>query len=133
MLRSAGGHTTLCRGSSSLHGDSLRVALWLPPGVRAEDELLEAVIAESIDETKQAEVTAVFERTEHRRPRGPHWYLSLIGVEALHRNKGCGSALLQHRLLQCDREHLPAYLWSSNPRNSSFYQQHDFESSTRSK
>jgi GNAT superfamily N-acetyltransferase len=85
------------------------------------------VIAESIVEEKQAEVAAVFVRTEDYRPAEPHWYLSLIGVEALHRNKGRGAALLEHRLRQCDREHLPAYLWSSNPLNTSLYQRHGFE------
>jgi len=60
-------------------------------------------------------------------PGEPYWYLSLIGVEALHRNKGCGAALLQHRLRQCDREHHPAYLWSSNPLNISLYERHGFK------
>src|ERR1700674_2747414 len=68
-----------------------------------------------------------FTRTELYRPTEPHWYLSLIGVEALHRNKGCGAALLQHCLRQCDREHLPAYLWSSSPLNTSLYERHGFE------
>jgi ribosomal protein S18 acetylase RimI-like enzyme len=85
------------------------------------------VIAESIVEEKQAEVAAVFEQTEHYRPAKPHWYLSLIGVEALYRNKGRGAALLEHRLRQCDRQHLPAYLWSSNPLNISLYHRHGFE------
>jgi|SRR5215471_11070940 len=107
--------------------DGLGVALWLPPDVHGDDGPLEAVIAGSIIEEKQAEVAAIFERTEHYRPREPHWYLSLIGVEALHRNKGCGAALLQHRLRQCDREHLPAYLWSSNPLNISLYERHGFK------
>jgi hypothetical protein len=39
----------------------------------------------------------------------------------LHRNKGCGATLLQHGLRQCDREHRPAYLWSSNSLNTSLY------------
>jgi hypothetical protein len=39
---------------------------------------LEVVIAESIAGERQAEVAAVFERTEHYRPTEPHWYLSLI-------------------------------------------------------
>jgi hypothetical protein len=34
---------------------------------------------------------------------------------------------LQHRLDQCDREHLPAYLWSSNPLNTSLYERHGFD------
>lgn len=107
--------------------DGLGVALWLPPGVHGDDEPLEAVIAGSMVGEKQAEVAAVFEQTEHYRPTEPHWYLSLIGVEALHRNKGCGAALLQHRLHECDRARLPAYLWSSNPLNISFYERHGFE------
>jgi GNAT superfamily N-acetyltransferase len=107
--------------------DGLGIALWLSPGVHGDDGPLEAVIAESMVGERQAEVAAVFERTEHYRPSEPHWYLSLIGVEALHRNKGCGAALLQHQLRQCDREHLPAYLWSSNPLNTSLYERHGFE------
>ena len=107
--------------------DGLGVALWLRPAVAGDDESLEAVIAESIVKEKQADVGAVFERTERYRPTEPHWYLSLIGVEVLHRNKGCGAALLEHGLRQCDREHRPAYLWSSNPQNTSLYQRHGFE------
>jgi GNAT superfamily N-acetyltransferase len=103
------------------------IALWLPPDVHGEDGPLEAAIAESIVGEKQTEVAAIFERTEHYRPTEPHWYLSLIGVEALHRNNGCGAALLQHRLRQCDREHLAAYLWSSNPLNVPLYERHGFE------
>ena len=114
-------------GAAQRTNDGLGVALWLPPGVHGDDEPLEAVIAESIIQKKQAEVGTVFEQTEHYRPAEAHWYLSLIGVEALHRNKGRGAALLEHRLRQCDREHLPAYLWSSNSLNTSLYQRHGFE------
>jgi GNAT superfamily N-acetyltransferase len=113
-------------GAAQRTNDGLGVALWLPPGVHGDDGPLEAVIAESMVAGKQAEVAAVFERTEHYRPTEPHWYLSLIGVEALHRNNGCGATLLQHRLRQCDREHLPAYLWSSNPLNTTLYERHAF-------
>jgi GNAT superfamily N-acetyltransferase len=121
------GTSSFATGAAQRTDDGLGVALWLPPRVHGDDEPLEAVIAESITEAKQAEVAAVFERTEQFRPTEPHWYLSLIGVEALHRNKGCGAALLQHCLRQCDREHLPAYLWSSNPLNTSLYKRHGFE------
>jgi GNAT superfamily N-acetyltransferase len=121
------GKSSFERGAAQRTNDGLGVALWLPPGVHGDDGRLEAVIAGSVVEEKQAEVAAVFERTEHYRPAEPHWYLSLIGVEALHRNKGCGAALLKHRLRQCDREHLGAYLWSSNPLNTSLYKRHGFE------
>ena len=114
-------------GAAQRTDDGFGVALWLPPGVHGDDAPLEAVIAGSIIGEKQAEVAAVFERTEHYRPTEPHWYLSLIGVDALHRNKRCGGSLMQHCLRQCDREHLPAYLWSSNPLNISLYERHGFE------
>src|SRR5258708_12559486 len=107
-------------GAAQRTSDGLGVALWFPPGVRGDDGQIEAVVAESIAAERQAEVGSVLERTEHYRPGEPHWYLSLIGVETLHRNKGCGAALLQHGLRQCDRQHCPAYLWSSNPLNISF-------------
>jgi GNAT superfamily N-acetyltransferase len=121
------GTSSFAAGAAQRTSDGLGVALWLPPAVAGDDESLEAVIAESVAKEKQADVGAVFERTERYRPTEPHWYLSLIGVEDLHRNKGCGAALLEHGLRQCDREHRPAYLWSSNPQNTSLYQRHGFE------
>lgn len=121
------GISSFAAGAAQRTSDGLGVALWLPPAVAGDNESLEAVIAESIVKEKQADVGAVFERTERYRPTEPHWYLSLIGVEVLHRNKGCGAALLEHGLRQCDREHRPAYLWSSNPQNTSLYQRHGFE------
>ena len=121
------GTSSFDAGAAQRTNNGLGVALWLPPGVHGDIGPLEAVIADSMVEKKQAEVATVFERTENYRPAEPHWYLSLIGVEALHRNKGCGAALLQNGLRRCDQEHLPAYLWSSNPLNISLYERHGFE------
>lgn len=121
------GQSSFDGGTAQRTSDGHAVALWVPPGVHGDDESLEAVVAESIATDKQADVAAAIERTEHCRPSEPHWYLSLVGVEPLHRNKGCGAALLQHALRQCDRERRPAYLWSSNPLNTSLYERHGFE------
>ena len=66
-------------GAAQRTNDGLGVALWLSPGVHGDDGPLEAVIAGSIAEEKQAEVAALYEQTEHYRPTEPHWYLSLIG------------------------------------------------------
>jgi GNAT superfamily N-acetyltransferase len=121
------GSSSFEAGAAQRTGDGLGVALWLPPGVHGDDGPLEAVIAESIAGEKQADVYSVFERTEHYRPTEPHWYLSLIGVEALNRNKGFGAVLLRYGLRRCDEEHRPAYLWSSNPLNTSLYKRHGFE------
>jgi ribosomal protein S18 acetylase RimI-like enzyme len=114
-------------GTAERTSDGLGVALWVPPGVHADDRALEAVITESLSGQKQADLIVALEQTESFRPAEPHWYLSLIGVEALHRNKGCGAALLEHGLRRCDREHHPTYLWSSNPLNTSLYKRHGFE------
>jgi ribosomal protein S18 acetylase RimI-like enzyme len=35
---------------------------------------------------------------------------------------------MAYALAWCDRDHVPAYLESSNPRNISFYERHGFES-----
>src|ERR1700756_4475603 len=58
-------------GAAERTVDGLGVALWLPPGVHGDDAPLEAVIAESVVEEKQAEVAAMFEQTEHYRPAEP--------------------------------------------------------------
>ncbi len=121
------GTSSFAAGAAQRSSDGLGVALWLPPSVHTEDGPLEALITESIGAEKRADVGAAFARTEQYRPTEAHWYLSLIGVEALHQNKGCGAALLEHGLRRCDREHSPAYLWSSNALNLSFYKRHGFE------
>jgi ribosomal protein S18 acetylase RimI-like enzyme len=107
--------------------DGAGVAIWFPPGVHGDNALVEVAIADSVGRDLQGDVGAVFDMTDHYRPSEPHWYLSLIGVEPVHRNKGYGSALLAHTLHQCDSEHQTAYLWSSNQQNLSLYQKHGFE------
>jgi GNAT superfamily N-acetyltransferase len=102
------GTSSFGAGAAQRSSDGLGVALWLPPGVHAEDEKLEAVIRETVAADKRVDVGVAFQRTEQYRPIEAHWYLSLIGVEALHRNKGCGATLLEYGLRQCDREHRPA-------------------------
>jgi ribosomal protein S18 acetylase RimI-like enzyme len=120
------GTRSLEEGAAQRSGDGNAVALWLPPGVHGDDRSAEAIVAESIAGEKLTSVGALFEKTEQYRPAGPHWYLSLIGVEAQHRSRGYGDALLRHGLRRCDEEHRPAYLWSSNPQNVSFYERHGF-------
>ena len=107
--------------------DGFGAASWLPPGVSGDDGPIRAIVAESVAADKQAELGAAIHEAERYRPDVPHWYLSTIGVDAAHRGKACGTTLLQHRLRQCDDDHLPAYLWSSNPKNLPFYERDGFE------
>jgi ribosomal protein S18 acetylase RimI-like enzyme len=103
------------------------VALWLPPGVTPDEESLVALTQRSVDESLQPDVFQVFETMGRYHPKEPHWYLPLIGVDPAHQGKGHGAALLKFALDQCDRDRLPAYLESTNPRNISLYKRHGFE------
>lgn len=102
-------------------------ALWLPPEVHPAEDELESVIRQGVAEERQGELFAVFEKMGSFHPQEPHWYLPLIGVEAINQGRGYGSALMRHALLPCDRNHTLAYLESSNPRNISLYIRHGFE------
>jgi GNAT superfamily N-acetyltransferase len=50
-----------------------------------------------------------------------------MGVNTFQQGKGIGSALLQHTLIQCDRDSKLAYLESTSPKNIPFYKRHGFE------
>jgi GNAT superfamily N-acetyltransferase len=101
-------------------------ALWLPPGVLPDEEALAAAITANVAEPRQAEVFEVFEQMGSYHPAEPHWYLPLMGVDPAHQRKGYGSVLLRYALSQCDRDHVAAYLESSNPANIPLYQRHGF-------
>jgi ribosomal protein S18 acetylase RimI-like enzyme len=107
--------------------DGVGAALWLPPGVHIDDETLGAVLERTLSPEKSAAIGAVFGQMAEYHPHKQHWYLPLIGIDSLHQNKGYGSVLLDHTLRQCDRDHVAAYLESTNPRNIPFYERHGFE------
>ena len=119
-------------GKAFAHGTGFHVsgfagaALWLPPGIQPDEEALAAILRGSVTAERQATVFAVFEQMGRYHPGEPHWYLPLIGVDPGHQGKGFGSALLQHALLQCDRDHAPAYLESTNPANIPLYERYGF-------
>jgi GNAT superfamily N-acetyltransferase len=102
-------------------------AMWLPPGVTPDADRLAALTEQHALSDRIADMMQVFERMDTFHPSEPCWYLPLIGVDPAHQGRGCGSALLRHALAQCDRDGVPAYLESSNPRNVPLYQRHGFE------
>ncbi|WP_405752045.1 GNAT family N-acetyltransferase [Streptomyces sp. NBC_00012] len=64
---------------------------------------------------------------EHRHPAGPeHWYVEYIGTRADARGTGRGARVLGGLLEQADADGRPVFLESSNRRNLTFYQRHDF-------
>lgn len=101
-------------------------ALWLPPGVGPDEDALMALIEATVREEDRAAVFAVFEEMGRYHPSEPHWYLPLIGVEPARQGKGCGSALMRHALLACDRDRRPAYLEATSGQSIPFYQRHGF-------
>jgi len=101
-------------------------ALWLPPGIHPDEEALDSIMRESLAADRLEEVSGVFERMAGYHPATPHWYLPLIGVDPVHQGRGYGSALLRHVLVQCDSDHVAAYLESSNPANVPLYERHGF-------
>ncbi len=102
------------------------VALWLPPGVRPDEDVLGEIV-ETVSASIRDDAFALFEQMAKYHPTEPHWYLPLIGVDPAHQGEGLGDALMTHALQRCDRDHLPAYLESTNPRNITLYRRHGFE------
>ena len=66
-------------------------------------------------------------QTQRRHPKEDYYYLFTIGSMRSARGRGVGSALMREGLERCDREHMPAYLESSNVKNLAFYRKHGFE------
>jgi GNAT superfamily N-acetyltransferase len=102
-------------------------ALWLPPGVLPDEDTLSSIFQRSVSEQIQKDVITVFDQMGRYHPSEPHWHLPLMGVDPLKQGKGFGSALMQHALVQCDRDNKLAYLESSSPRSVPFYKRHGFE------
>jgi len=120
-------------GAAFVHGTAHRVdgcagaALWLPPGVGSDEAALARLMEETVSSEVRKESAAVVTQMVRYRPKEPHWYLPLIGIDPAEQGKGYGSALLRHALAVCDRDASVAYLESSNPRNIPLYQRHGFE------
>ncbi|MGK2913959.1 MAG: GNAT family N-acetyltransferase [Porticoccaceae bacterium] len=101
-------------------------ALWLPPGHGPDEAAITELIEDGVPAQRRGEITAVFAAMGEIHPDTPHWYLPLIGVDAMMQGRGLGTALLRQVTDQCDREQLPAYLEATSPRNVRLYLSHGF-------
>jgi ribosomal protein S18 acetylase RimI-like enzyme len=105
----------------------LGAALWLPPGVHPDEDLLATLLQRTIPEENQQEIFAFMEQMDRSHPSEPHWYLPMIGVDQGKQGHGYGSALLKHSLERCDVEGKLAYLEASSPKSIPLYRRHGFE------
>jgi ribosomal protein S18 acetylase RimI-like enzyme len=126
QIRAFGGNA-FTHGGAYCTDEYAGAALWLPPGVHPDEETLDEIMETTVSASIRGDARAVFEQMATYHPEGPHWYLPLIGVDPAHQGKGHGDALMTYALQRCDRDHAPAYLESTNPRNTSLYRRHGFE------
>lgn len=124
-VRAFGGRAVL-NGSADVVEDGGGAALWLPPGVEPDGERLVGLLREHSPTPRLPALMEIFDQMGQFHPKEPHWYLPLIGVDPARQGTGLGSILLRHALARSDRDGLPAYLESSNPRNISLYERHGF-------
>jgi GNAT superfamily N-acetyltransferase len=117
-------------GEAYMTEDPLGAALWVAPGrapVRLWDEL--AALPAMLRTFARRPLRAVrgLALVESGHPREPHWCLEYIAVSAAARSRGAGSALLEAKLADCDREGIPAYLNAGSARSRDLYARHGFE------
>ena len=113
-------------GTVHLADDGAAAAMWLPPGVESDVQRLAELSEQYSPPERLPEMMQVFEQMGAYHPHEPCWFLPLIGVDPVRQGHGYGSALLAHAVKQCDRDNVPAYLESSNPRNIPLYERYGF-------
>jgi GNAT superfamily N-acetyltransferase len=102
-------------------------ALWLPPGVGPDEGRMDELMQSMVSPELLKDAASLLEQMAGYHPSEPHWYLPLIGVDPVYQGKGHGNALMAYATARCDRDRVPAYLESTNPRNISLYLRHGFE------
>ncbi|MGP4050103.1 GNAT family N-acetyltransferase [Streptomyces sp. 2A115] len=108
--------------------DGSACALWLsvPAEAHEEDEDGPAQLREAVDPENER-VELIGRLTAEIHPAGrAHEYLWLIAVAPERQGEGLGTALIEHVLERCDREHLPAYLEASSSRSRVLYERLGF-------
>lgn len=111
--------------------DDRGIAIWFPPGhgrmsLLKQLSFLHSYLPIAGWSGFAAKVFGLH-RMERHRPRQPHYYLSVIGVDPDAQGQGYGRSLMTLFLQACDENRQLAYLETSNPNNSGFYERMGFE------
>jgi GNAT superfamily N-acetyltransferase len=117
-------------GEVHISADGKAVAIWYPPGsshlpLPRQLAFLRAFLPIS-GWTGLPRRALGLQKMESKRPRQPHYYLQVIGVDGDAQGQGRGRGLMEPVLRLCDARHLPAYLETGNPRNLAFYEKMGF-------
>jgi ribosomal protein S18 acetylase RimI-like enzyme len=102
-------------------------AMWFRPGQTADPERSPTYLQQCLSPTLFEAAGELVTQFDQFKPKEPHWYLGVIGVDTRHHGEGLGSTLMKHVLQQIDADASPAFLFSSNLRNRPFYERHGFE------
>lgn len=114
--------------------DALAVAMWLPPG-RSRRASLDMLRSGIITAPMRLGLGAAWRVAALMRGMQslhtcmgsqPHWYLLTLAVHPDHQGRGFGGRLVRHGLSRAEREGLPCYLETSNPKNIAFYERLGF-------
>ena len=114
-------------GTAFVAEDGAAVATWLPPGVEADGDRMDAIMAEQTPDSRKEEMDELFAKMNDFHPKEPHWYLPLIAADPARQGQGLGTALMEAAIARIDADGRPAYLESSNPRNIPLYERFGFE------
>jgi ribosomal protein S18 acetylase RimI-like enzyme len=126
---------TVFAGAYQRHGHAYRTAdgtgaaLWVPPGVAPVDDDEADAFGAALEEVlgpDAARTLTVSELLDENHPHDPVWYLNFMGVEPTGQGRGIGSALLEHVLVDADRNGEPAYLDATSMHNRRLYERHGF-------
>src|SRR5262249_15822698 len=110
------------------------VSAWFSPGYVHTDEISAQSgfnrLPELIGAQASAKYTRIIDHLETIRcwamPE-PHWYGVVIGVDPWRQGKGIGGSLLRPVLTLADRNSVPCYLETCQPKNLGFYSTHGFQ------
>ncbi|AHI00890.1 GNAT family N-acetyltransferase [Kutzneria albida] len=112
-----------------LDGRPSAAAVWDPPGWSGKGQFATLRLVPGLllaIGTRFKRVADLGELLGAEHPSEPHWYLTYLGTVPGAQGRGAGSALLRKGLARCDATGTPAYLESSDPANTGYYERFGF-------
>jgi GNAT superfamily N-acetyltransferase len=99
---------------------------WIPPDRVPDFARARAILAEHAHPERGDGAIATILGARSHSPTDSHWTLQYLGVRAGAQGDGLGAAAIAPGLARCDDDGRPCALVSTNVRNVSFYERHDF-------